>query len=228
LSRKSVQELLLKRLPLNRVARIALAFLLAGCRSVFALNPSLDINQYGHSAWTIREGFFKGMIYSIAQTTDGYLWLGTEFGLLRFDGVRASPWTPPGIERLPSDWIYHLLAARDGTLWIGTRAGLASWKDGRLTQYPRWRDIPFYPSSRIGMERYGPGRPGAAYSAQSETARRSATGGMAVWALASFLCLRTALAISGPAACLGFGGGNQAPEGNCYAAGRGQRSEYDR
>jgi len=117
------------------VARIALAFLLAGCRSAFALNPSLDINQYGHSAWTIREGFFKGMIYSIAQTTDGYLWLGTEFGLLRFDGVRLAPWTPPGIERLPSDWIYHLLTSRDGTLWIGTRAGLASWRDGKLTRY---------------------------------------------------------------------------------------------
>ena len=39
---------------------------------------------------------------TIAQTPDGYLWLGTEFGLFRFDGVRPVPWTPPGSERLPS------------------------------------------------------------------------------------------------------------------------------
>ena len=67
-----------------------------GCPCAFALNPSLDISQYAHTAWTVRDGFFKGVINSIAQTPDGYLWLGTEFGLLRFDGVRAVPWQPPG------------------------------------------------------------------------------------------------------------------------------------
>ncbi len=86
----------------------------------FALNPSVDINQYAHTAWTVSEGFFKSISRSIVQTADGYLWLGTEFGLVRFDGVRAVPWTPPGPERLPSDQIPRLLAARDGTLWIGT------------------------------------------------------------------------------------------------------------
>jgi len=77
----------------------------------------------------------KGSIYSIAQTPDGYLWLGTEFGLLCFDGVRAVPWQPPPDQHLPSNQIWSLLAARDGTLWIGTTKGLASWKDGKLTQY---------------------------------------------------------------------------------------------
>ena len=66
-----------------------LVILLAVCPCACALNPSLDINQYAHNAWTIRDGFFKGVIMSIAQTPDGYLWLGTEFGLRRFDGVRS-------------------------------------------------------------------------------------------------------------------------------------------
>jgi len=98
--------------------------------------PSLDINQYAHTAWTVREGFFKGAIYAIAQTPDGYLWLGTGFGLLRFDGVRSLPWQAPPGEHLPSSINRALVAARDGTLWIGTDEGLASWRDGKLTQYP--------------------------------------------------------------------------------------------
>ena len=119
---------------------LALALVLAGMLlalppCAFALDPSLDVNQYSHTAWKVREGFTKGAISSIAQTPDGYIWLGTEFGLLQFDGVRAVPWQPPGDQHLPSAFIYSLLAARDGTLWIGTWNGLASWKNGRLTQY---------------------------------------------------------------------------------------------
>src|SRR5215475_14898341 len=48
--------------------------LLTCCHSVFALNPALDINQYAHTSWKIRDGFTKGTILTIAQTPDGYLW----------------------------------------------------------------------------------------------------------------------------------------------------------
>jgi len=110
--------------------------LLACCPCASALNPSLDINQYAHNSWTVREAFFKSGIQAIAQTPDGYLWLGTEFGLLRFDGVKADAWQPPAGEHLPSSNTQRLLVARDGRLWIGTREGIASWKDGKLTNYP--------------------------------------------------------------------------------------------
>jgi len=120
----------------QRGAAIALAILLACCHLAFALDPSLDISQYAHTAWKVREGFSKGYIGSIVQTADGYLWLGTEFGLLRFDGVRAVPWQPPQNQHLPPGAIFSLLVTRDGTLWIGTTKGLASWKGGKLTQYP--------------------------------------------------------------------------------------------
>jgi signal transduction histidine kinase/ligand-binding sensor domain-containing protein len=117
-------------------AFIGLGILLAFCRCASALNPSLDINQYAHSAWTVRDGFFKGIITSIAQTPDGYLWLGTEFGLVRFDGVRGVPWQSPAGEHLTSNNIRSLLAARDGRLWIGTHEGLANLNNGKLTHYP--------------------------------------------------------------------------------------------
>src|SRR5271165_3769853 len=104
--------------------------------SVLALDPSLEVSQYGHSAWNVRDGLFKGNIYAIAQTPDGYLWLGTEFGLVRFDGVRSVPWQPPAGQHLPDNNINTLLAARDGTLWIGTFNGLATLSGGKLTRRP--------------------------------------------------------------------------------------------
>ena len=108
----------------------ALWIALAICPRAFALEPSLDVSQYGHTAWTVRDGSLRAEVTSIAQTSDGYLWLGTEFGLLRFDGLRAVPWRPPPSGRLPDERVRALLAARDGTLWIGTQSGLAHW-DGK-------------------------------------------------------------------------------------------------
>src|SRR5258706_1453881 len=109
--------------------------LLAWCPRAFALNPALDVSQYAHTAWRAREGFSKGAINAIAQTPDGYLWLGTEFGLLRFDGVRNVAWQPPPGQHLPSNLVFSLFVGLDGPLWIGTIAGLASWDGRMLTQY---------------------------------------------------------------------------------------------
>ena len=117
----------------RRLAAIGLCVLATGCRCAFALNPALDISQYGHDQWTVRSGFIKGNIYTIAQTPDGYLWLGTEFGVFRFDGVRTIPWQPPVGQHLPAA-VFRLLSARDGTLWIGTFAGLATWNGRKLTR----------------------------------------------------------------------------------------------
>ena len=108
---------------------------LAACPCAVAANPALDINQYAHTAWTARQGFFDGVVRAITQTQDGYLWLGTELGLVRFDGVRAVPWTFPSNQRLVSSSILSLLATRDGSLWIGTVDGLARWQGGTLTHY---------------------------------------------------------------------------------------------
>ncbi|MBV9929186.1 MAG: PAS domain-containing protein [Acidobacteria bacterium] len=109
--------------------------LLASHSTVLALDPSLEVGQYAHTSWTARDGYSLGAVFAMAQTPDGYLWLGGEYGLFRFDGVSFTQWQPPAGRQLP-DKPYSLLVTRDGTLWIGTFAGLASWGGGKLTQYP--------------------------------------------------------------------------------------------
>ncbi len=119
------------------------SILLTWCDRGLALDPSLDVSQYVHDSWKVQEGFTWARINSIAQTPDGYLWIGTDdarsvaggTGLYRFDGDRNIRWEPPPGQQLPSNLISCLLAARDGTLWIGTSNGLASWRDGKLTHY---------------------------------------------------------------------------------------------
>jgi ligand-binding sensor domain-containing protein len=120
---------------------IALGIVLAGVvlawgPGAYALDPALDVSQYAHTEWTAGAGLTTGKINAIAQTPDGYLWLGTDFGLFRFDGVRAVQWRPPAGQQLPSNSVSSLYTSRDGTLWIGTLKGPASWKDGRLKEYP--------------------------------------------------------------------------------------------
>src|SRR5262245_11586382 len=121
-------------------AAIHLAILLWPASGALALNPGLDVSQYSHTAWKVRDGFSSATIKCIAQTPDGYLWLGTESGLLRFDGVRAVRWQPPPDQSLPSDDIWSLLASRDGALWVGTAKGLVRWKNGQLARYPDVND----------------------------------------------------------------------------------------
>jgi signal transduction histidine kinase/ligand-binding sensor domain-containing protein len=106
------------------------------CPGALALNPALDVSQYAHTAWKYRDGFTKGVIYDVAQTPDGYLWLATGFGLVRFDGMKPVPWEFPGNQHLPSTDVRKLFVDRDGTLWISTLKGLASWKNGKLARYP--------------------------------------------------------------------------------------------
>ena len=92
----------------------------------------------GHTVWRVGERGFKTYPRALAQTSDGLLWLGSEDGLVRFDGDRFMPWQPPPGQSLPSASIVRLVGARDGSLWIGASRGLARLKDAKLTEYPRF------------------------------------------------------------------------------------------
>src|SRR5262249_31192523 len=127
----------------------------------WALDPSLDARQYAHTSWKIRDGFVSGTILAITQTTDGYLWIGTDAGLFRFDGVRAVRWQPRVAGAGGVTHVRALLGARDGTLWINTGASIARLKDGDLIDVPVPSDTLFnaFLEDREGQIWIGAGSP---------------------------------------------------------------------
>ena len=113
------------------------------------------IFQLQHTGWTAREGA-PGSINTLAQTTDGYIWLGTSSGLFRFDGVHFDRYELPSGEKLKSDDINSLMATSDGGLWIGFHYGnMAFMKDGRITSYGESEGLPSGTIYRFVVDREG-------------------------------------------------------------------------
>jgi signal transduction histidine kinase/ligand-binding sensor domain-containing protein len=121
---------------LSRLLAVCVLLILYLATSARAVDPNKHISQYAHTAWRIQDGVLSGAPRVIAQTADGYLWIGTPSGLIRFDGVRFVPWIFPNGEQLPSARINALLGTPDGSLWIGTAVGLSRWQNNHLTNYP--------------------------------------------------------------------------------------------
>jgi signal transduction histidine kinase/ligand-binding sensor domain-containing protein len=111
---------------------LCVAWVLTG--TAWALDPHRHVTQFGHTAWRTQDGFVNGSV-AVTQTVDGYIWVATFDGLVRFDGVTFSPWSPLPGESLPAPGFGALLGARDGSLWIGTTGGLSRLKDGHLFNY---------------------------------------------------------------------------------------------
>jgi PAS domain S-box-containing protein len=82
-----------------------------------ALDPDRDIHELAHRSWGEKEGY-PGRAQALAQTTDGFLWIGSDIGLFRFDGVHFERYVPRSGDQLPEDRVHSLLALPDGSLWI--------------------------------------------------------------------------------------------------------------
>ena len=88
-----------------------------------ALDPSKAVTQYGHEVWLIEEGLPQSSVQALVQTRDGYIWIGTQEGLARFDGVRFKVFDKANTPELVSNIVTSLWEAPDGTLWVGTDGG---------------------------------------------------------------------------------------------------------
>jgi signal transduction histidine kinase/ligand-binding sensor domain-containing protein len=115
-------------------------FLLSG--TICGLDRDRTITQFHHTSWTVKEGAPE-QVRALAQTGDGYLWLGTLSGLYRFDGIQFEPYEPQSGGSFLSGEIVCLLAAPGGGLWIGYRnGGVGFLKDGHLTNYGEPEGLP--------------------------------------------------------------------------------------
>src|SRR5689334_17014846 len=99
-----------------------------------ALNPRKKLTQYARTTWTQMQGLPQDTIRAITQTADGYLWLGTDEGLARFDGYEFVLFHKANGD-LPSNSITALAPAADGGLWIGTSNGLVHYRDRQFRTY---------------------------------------------------------------------------------------------
>ncbi len=115
---------------------LAVAACLAIAPLLHALNARKTLTQYTRTVWTQEHGLPQDTIRAIAQTNDGYLWLGTDEGLARFDGFEFVVFTKDK-GMLPSNSVGALYAAADGSLWIGTSGGLTVYRNRKFTTYTK-------------------------------------------------------------------------------------------
>jgi ligand-binding sensor domain-containing protein/signal transduction histidine kinase len=116
--------------------------LLASSGNALALDSRRELSQFTHEVWLTENGLPQNTVHSIAQTRDGYVWIGTEEGLARFDGVRFTVFDKRNTPQFKSNYIRALLADRQGALWIGTAEGLIRMLGGKFTVFTTNEGLP--------------------------------------------------------------------------------------
>jgi ligand-binding sensor domain-containing protein len=111
---------------------VVLILLAAGVRPVLALDPSQPLRQYGQQLWQTENGLPQNAVHAILQTKDGYLWLATDGGLVRFDGVDFTLFDRRSTPQMRSNLIGSLAETADGSLWAATADGLLQRNRGTL------------------------------------------------------------------------------------------------
>ncbi|MGH9692592.1 MAG: ligand-binding sensor domain-containing protein, partial [Bryobacteraceae bacterium] len=108
-----------------------------------SLDPAKAITQYVRQTWQSGSGLPHNTVFAMSQTTDGYVWLGTEEGLARFDGNRFTVFDKRNTAELRNDCAISLLVDHKGDLWIGTRSGgLTRYSHGRFQSFTSQSGLP--------------------------------------------------------------------------------------
>src|SRR5438046_2181916 len=118
-------------------AFLSMALLLVMGTCALAVDPHKPFREYVRDSWGTAEGLPQNSVIAITQTSDGYLWLGTGEGLVRFNGAEFTPIATPGVSNAKSNTIMALLEdKRDGGLLVGTYgSGVLRYQSGNLTSH---------------------------------------------------------------------------------------------
>jgi len=136
-------------------AALLVAGALAGPPAGLALEPTTPLASYGRQSWVMENGLPQNTVQALVQTRDGFVWLGTEVGLVRFDGNGFQVFDRNSTPALPGNDVRCLLESKDGALWIGTSEGLARWKDGRATAFTTKDGLPGNGILELGQDENG-------------------------------------------------------------------------
>ncbi|MGA2649654.1 MAG: two-component regulator propeller domain-containing protein [Terracidiphilus sp.] len=120
-----------------------------------ALEPSTPLANYARQAWGLENGLPQNTVQALVQTQDGFVWLGTEVGLVRFDGNAFQVFDKSSQPALPGNDVRCLLSSKDGSLWIGTSEGLTRWKDGTDTTFTTKDGLPGNGIRGLGEDQLG-------------------------------------------------------------------------
>jgi diguanylate cyclase (GGDEF)-like protein len=120
-----------------------------------ALDPTKRPTQYILETWEVEQGLPQSSVTALAQTPDGYLWVGTQEGLARFDGVKFTVFDKRNTKGFPHNHILTLLADREGSLWAGTYSGLAQFREGAFRFYGTTDGLPSAAVLALGQDSKG-------------------------------------------------------------------------
>ncbi|HZD92972.1 MAG TPA: two-component regulator propeller domain-containing protein, partial [Candidatus Sulfotelmatobacter sp.] len=102
--------------------------------TAWCLDPTKPISQYVHTVWRSEEGLPQNSIQALLQTRDGYLWIGTQEGLVRFNGMEFKVFNKANTDEIRHNDVRVLYQDREGVLWVGTfGGGLVRYQDGKFT-----------------------------------------------------------------------------------------------
>lgn len=139
----------------TRCGFLLYSWLLFLCVPLYGIDRDQKLAALYHTAWTFKDGA-PAEIYALAQTTDGFLWLGTATGLFRFDGVRFEPYRPESGQAFPQRHVSSLFAAPDGGLWVGYWYGGVSFiKNGTVTNYGKEQGLSSHAVLAFARDRQG-------------------------------------------------------------------------
>jgi ligand-binding sensor domain-containing protein/signal transduction histidine kinase len=107
-----------------------------------ALDSGRTFSQYVHDVWSEENGLPQNSVVGIVQSRSGYLWLATQEGLVRFDGVHFTIFDSRNTPQIKDNYILTLCEGADGSLWFGSSTGLGRLKDGEFTAFSTKDGLP--------------------------------------------------------------------------------------